>query len=437
MAGIEYVVISTQALAEVVIVSAAGYMLHMNKAGLKLLADVSISILTPALLFAKITKSLDRQMLAKLWLVPVLYVVLGLVGLVWTRWGGQKMRLPDGFRRLCSVAVFFSNVNIMLIPIIQGIASSPDSRFLLRDKGDTPDAMADRSIAYGMIIAVMNNLLRWSVGVAIMTPPKGKGSHALNTVDSFELIGMADQPPMQQVCARSGELLAPTATGALAGEDASRVSSGMARSHVRVVAARRWVATLRAVWDAVSPCLTPPLCSVLAAVFVVLLPALQSALLKKGTYAFSVWASIDTCGEACVPVTLLALGGQLGIPREAKPGGPGTDYITERELKLGVVLVLVGRFLVAPVFTCGALLAIYNYAPWLAPLLRGDPALFLTLAIASATPPAISLLTVAQKLGMYESEAASILSWAYAIGVVALAIEVSIFLWLASCTQYI
>ncbi|KAJ1814538.1 hypothetical protein LPJ60_006008, partial [Coemansia sp. RSA 2675] len=128
MAGMEYVVTSTQALAKVVIISAAGYMLHLNKAGLKLLADVTISILTPALLFAKITKSLDRQMLGDLWLVPVLYVVLGLVGLVWTRWGGQRMRLPDGFRRLCSVAVFFSNVNIMLIPIIQGIASSPDSR---------------------------------------------------------------------------------------------------------------------------------------------------------------------------------------------------------------------------------------------------------------------------------------------------------------------
>ncbi|KAJ2064463.1 hypothetical protein GGI17_000973 [Coemansia sp. S146] len=431
MAGLEYVVISTQALAKVVVISATGYMLGMDKTGLKLLADVSISILTPALLFAKITKSLDRQMLGELWLVPILYVVLGLVGLAWTQWGGQMMRLPDGFRRLCSVAVFFSNVNIMLIPIIQGIASSPDSRFLLRDQGDTPDAMADRSIAYGMIISIMNNLLRWSVGVAIMRPPRSKSSNALNTVDSFELIGTADQPPVQQINVRHDGLLASTAVSAMTGEETSQILD-MARSHSKTSTDKRWVALLKAVWGAISPCLTPPMCSVLAAVFVVLLPPLQHALLERGTYAFSIWTSIETCGEACIPVTLLALGGQLGIPRDAKPAEASASYVSERKQSLGVVLVLVGRFLVAPVVSCSALLVIYQYAPWLAPLLRSDPALFLTLAIASATPPAISLLTVAQKLGMYENEAANILSWAYAIGVVALAAEVSIFLWLAS-----
>ncbi|KAJ2820583.1 hypothetical protein GGI24_004438, partial [Coemansia furcata] len=379
-----------------------------------------------------ITKSLDRQMLAELWLVPVLYVMLGLVGLAWTRWGGQMMRLPDGFRRLCSVAVFFSNVNIMLIPIIQGIASSPDSRFLLRGKGDTLDAVADRSIAYGMIIGIMNNLLRWSVGVAIMTPSRSKGNEVPNIVDSFELVDTVDRPPIQQIRVRHGALLAPTATGAMTGEETSQILDDMARPQTKSASAKRWRAMLNVVWGAISPCLTPPLCGVLAAIFVVLVPPLQSALLEKGTYAFSVWASIDTCGEACIPITLLALGGQLGIPHNSKPDEAGVGYVSERELNLGVVLVLVGRFIVAPVFTCGVLLAIYQHASWLAPLLRSDPALFLTLAIASATPPAISLLTVAQKLGMYETEAARILSWAYAIGVVALAAEVSIFLWLAS-----
>ncbi|KAJ2346879.1 hypothetical protein GGH92_003411, partial [Coemansia sp. RSA 2673] len=237
-------------------------------------------------------------MLGELWLVPVLYVVLGLVGLVWTRWGGQMLRLPDGFRRLCSVAVFFSNVNIMLIPIIQGIAASPDSRFLLRDQRDTPDAMADRSIAYGMIIAAMNNLLRWSVGVAIMTPPRSKIGNGRNTVDSFELISTADQPPpVQQINARHDGLLAPTAASAMTGEETSRILS-MTRSHSKPVADKRWVALLKVIWGAISPCLTPPMCSVLAAMFVVLLPPLQRALLEKGTYAFSIWTSIETCGEA-------------------------------------------------------------------------------------------------------------------------------------------
>ncbi|KAJ2746290.1 hypothetical protein GGI20_001491 [Coemansia sp. BCRC 34301] len=431
MAGLEYVVVATQALTKVVIISAAGYFFGINKAGLKLLADVSISILTPALLFAKITKSLDRQTLAELWLVPVLYVVLGLLGLVWTRWGGQMLRLPDGFRRLCSVAVFFSNVNIMLIPIIQGIASSPDSRFLLRDKSDTPDAMADRSIAYGMIIGIMNNLLRWSVGVAIMTPTR---SSASCPVDSFEFSEAIGQPPVQHIGTRSRELRASVVSGAMTAEETSQILDDMTQQIPKPLPprAKRWTAIWIIVWDAVSPCLTPPLCSVLIAVLVVLIPPLQSALLKKGTYAECIWTSVDTCGEACIPITLLALGGQLAVPRDARPAESGADYVSKRQQNSGVVLVLTGRFLVAPLLTCGALLAIYQYAPWLAPLVRSDPALFLTLAIASATPPAISLLTVAQRLGKFENEAANILAFSYVVGVVALAMEVAVFLSIAS-----
>ncbi|KAJ1762824.1 hypothetical protein LPJ62_001475 [Coemansia sp. RSA 2167] len=364
MGVLEYAVISTQSLSIVLIIGMVGFVLRPSKRELKVLADINVSVLTPALLFAKISGSLTRSILGLLWFVPVMYVLLGCVGLVWTRYGGQALGLSDGFRRLCSIAVFFSNVNTILIPIMQGIAASPDARFLLRDANDTAQQVADRAIAYGMIIGIMNNILRWSVGVAIMRP------------------------------AATAAEISP--------EDNKKTS-----------------------W------LTPPLIAVMCAVAVVVVSPVQKALLAEGTYVHTLWLAIDTCGDACIPLTLLGLGGQLRLQLTPRTDatGPATSA---SEQKRGVVLVLVGRFLIVPAVSCAALLAIYVYVPGLVPLLRSDPVLFLTLAIVSATPPAINLMTVAQQMGVYEAEAAAILSCAYAVGVLALSVEVSIFLWLAS-----
>ncbi|KAJ2380719.1 hypothetical protein GGI05_006215, partial [Coemansia sp. RSA 2603] len=172
MVTLNYFILSTQALSLVLFIGSIGYMIRLNRSELKSLARLNISVLTPALLFSQITKSLDRNTLAELWFVPVMYILLGFIGLEWARFGGRFLRLPDGFKRLCMLAVYFSNVNSILIPIIKGISSSPDSRFLLRDADDTPDKMAGRAISYGMIIGIMNNLLRWSIGVAILSPPE-------------------------------------------------------------------------------------------------------------------------------------------------------------------------------------------------------------------------------------------------------------------------
>ncbi|KAJ2537591.1 hypothetical protein EV175_006677, partial [Coemansia sp. RSA 1933] len=394
-----------------------------------MLARINVSVFTPSLLFTKIAKSLDSEMLIELWFVPILYLLLGSVGLEWTRLGGRALGLTDAFRRLCSVAVYFSNVNTIMIPIIEGIAASPDSRFLLRDKHDTPQDMADRAIAYGMIIGIMNNLLRWSVGVAIMSPPKRTTTDAAS--DS----------------AASLPALNPHTGGMPCGEDAdSQTQSPCSEQTCLLVgdlaqtepaAATRQGVHSR-IWDIVRPCLTPPLCAVVVALMVVLTPPLQQSLLQQGTYTYCLWKAIETCGQACIPATLLALGAQLAIKR--KPGSHSSEgvasaeeyQVSEKEQNKGIMLVVLGRFAVVPVCCCAILFAIHSFAPWMVPLLRTDRMLFLTLAIVSATPPALNLLTVAQSLKMYEGESARILSYSYIVGMLVLSVEVSVFLYLAS-----
>ncbi|KAJ1663692.1 hypothetical protein IW140_004703 [Coemansia sp. RSA 1813] len=444
MGLLNYMVISTQALSSIFFIGATGYFSKLGASELQMLARINVSVFTPALLFSKISKSLDSEMLYDLWFVPILYLILGSAGLEWTRLGGRALGLTDAFRRLCSVAVYFSNVNTIMIPIIEGIAASPDSRFLLRDKNDTPQRMADRAIAYGMIIGIMNNLLRWSVGVAIMSPPKRNSSHVDTSsnarivptaVDSSEsLTTLSSHPHTTPYSEGTAHNLRPSCdeqTCLLVG-DAVQAESGIA-----VAASRQ--AVLTRIWNVVQPCLTPPLCAVVVALLVVLAPPLQEALLRQGSYAYCLWTAIDMCGQACIPATLLALGAQLAIKR--KPRSQSSDdtssieeehHVSEKEQNRGIMLVVLGRFAVVPACCCGILFAIHSFAPWLVPLLRTDPMLFLTLAIVSATPPAINLLTVAQSLKMYEGESARILSYSYVVGMLVLSVEVSVFLYLAS-----
>ncbi|KAJ1956497.1 hypothetical protein EC988_001319 [Linderina pennispora] len=406
MSFVEYAV----ALAKVFVIGSTGYMLGLKKPELKTLAKLNITLLTPALMFSKISKSLDRETLFLLWLVPVIYGVLGFVGYLWVQYTGRVLRLPNGFRRLCGIAVFFSNVNTIMIPIVQTIAASPTARYLLRDENDTAEAMANRCIAYGMLIGIANNLLRWSVGVALMEPDKGDEGRLRLPEDSPEQpsalladMGLSDhEGGMATVAGRSGQ----------------------ARGSAEMVGRMG-----RRMWGAVQPCLTPPLLGVLAAVFIVLVPPLQQALLAKGTYAYTVWRAVETCGEACVPLTLLALGGQLHvIGSEQDESGD----VPLRAQTHGIALVMAGRFLVVPILTCAVLFGIHAFVPQAMPLLTSDPVLFLTLALVSATPPAVNLLTMSQKVGLYENESARILTHTYISGIFALSLEVSVFLWLTT-----
>ncbi|ORX66945.1 hypothetical protein DL89DRAFT_61990 [Linderina pennispora] len=395
-------------------------MLKLRKPDLKILARINISLLTPALMFSKISGSLDRDTLFRLWLVPVLYGLLGYAGYLWVQYAGRRIKLPDGYKRLCGIAVFFSNVNTIMVPIVQTIAASPTAEYLLRDDDDTPEELANRCIAYGMLVSIINNLLRWSVGVALMLPEQHGPME--------EMPGTLSPIPMRASPGRESE------QSSLSDYSDEQLEVGMLSlrpAHGVVATAAN--ACVR-IWARIQPCMTPPLVAVITAVLVVLVPAVQDMLLAEGTYAFTLWKAIDTCGEACIPLTLLALGGQLYVmeDRDAEFETSSSTDVSKRTQEHGIMLVMMGRFLVVPTLMCLSLFIVHMLFPMLMPLLQQDPVLFLTLALVSATPPAVNLLTMSQKMGLYENESARILTYCYIMGIFVLSVEVSVFLWLTS-----
>ncbi|KAJ1924443.1 hypothetical protein EC988_010399, partial [Linderina pennispora] len=142
-------------LAPIFILTVIGYVLGLKKVDLKALASININLLTPALLFAKITDSLDRNTFLELWFIPVLYVLTGFPAIWWTQLvGGRAMRLPDGFLKVCGIAIYFTNVNNSIIPIIESLVYSPGAKFLKRSEDDTPEQIIRRGVGYLMMVCV-------------------------------------------------------------------------------------------------------------------------------------------------------------------------------------------------------------------------------------------------------------------------------------------
>ncbi|KAJ2276765.1 hypothetical protein EV176_002294, partial [Coemansia sp. RSA 451] len=126
-----YAYTAVKALLEVFLIGFSGYIFArngtLNKPTLKSLSLISVNLLTPALMFSKMTETLDPSLLLELWNEPVFYFVYGGFSLIWSRMGSRLLKLDPEYARLCDVATFFSNTNTLPVSLIKSIALSAGS----------------------------------------------------------------------------------------------------------------------------------------------------------------------------------------------------------------------------------------------------------------------------------------------------------------------
>ncbi|KAJ2383963.1 hypothetical protein GGI23_007034, partial [Coemansia sp. RSA 2559] len=70
---------------------------------------------------------------------------------------------------------------------------------------------------------------------------------------------------------------------------------------------------IRRAWDSAQTCITPPVYAIIAAFVVILIDPLHEEMMKEASVLHTLWSAIDMCGDACVPLVLISLGGQLGM----------------------------------------------------------------------------------------------------------------------------
>ncbi|KAJ1916255.1 hypothetical protein H4219_003875 [Mycoemilia scoparia] len=506
---------------------------------LKNLSVMNLNLFTPALLFSKMVDTLNPTMLLELWTEPVIYILYGSASLLWTRVGRKLLGIPGEYGRLLDVATFFSNTNTLPVSLIKSIAMSSGAAFLFNGPTDTKEQVAARGISYAMIFATMNNILRWSLGMILMgesssspsaQQKKSLAPHSINPSPNIsypssangstttihnqgqsavdlgaELLAIPHQSKDTQVInidERTGLLShsmgGPSSYRYPSSDDDDNTSVRTSRSdgtfspmsgdltmfvptRTTPTLASRVKGVLRSIASGIKSCLNMPVYAILLAFVVICIPSFHAKFKSADSIFYTLWSTIDMCGDACVPIVLISLGGQLGTVKakhekahsaenEANSSGAvatagtaapttsselaGQDvngngysavpmplvranttnnsFVSTSIQNRGVILVMTGRFLFVPTISVCVLSFLRIYLPNAIPLLAEDPVFMLTLLILSATPPAINLITVAQATGKFEDEAALILLWSYLFGIAIMALEFSGFLWLTN-----
>ncbi|KAJ1802799.1 hypothetical protein LPJ75_006079, partial [Coemansia sp. RSA 2598] len=293
-----------------------------------------VNLLTPALLFSKMTETLDPGLLVELWNEPVFYFIYGGFSLLWSRTGSRMLGLDKDYARLCDVATFFSNTNTLPVSLIKSIALSAGSQFLLKDQDDTPLKVAARGVSYAMIFATLNNILRWSFGVALMGGISPKNKSAFNSVNASPrtpvsintAAGQPQSPDLAFAGSRAASALGSRHDNAhsehINYDDSDELTplylgapARPLRGHQSLAARilRSSASFVRNAWSSLRAGMTPPVYAILAAFLVIVIDPLHEALMNPNSVLYTVWSAIDMCGDACVPLILISLGGQLGM----------------------------------------------------------------------------------------------------------------------------
>ncbi|KAJ2497665.1 hypothetical protein IWW47_003591 [Coemansia sp. RSA 2052] len=267
------------------------------------------------------TETLDPALLKELWNEPVFYFIYGGFSLLWSRMGSRMLKISGEYARLCDVATFFSNTNTLPVSLIKSIALSSGSQFLLKDANDTPLKVAARGVSYAMIFATLNNILRWSFGVALMGGMEPPSKSAFNSVNATPRIPAPGPSPND--IAETLRIDVAEAADESDDDDSSAELTPLFLSSPaqRLRSERSQLAQLcdrvvlasQDVWESAQRSITPPVYAIVAAFTVIMIEPLHQSFMDPNTVLYTLWSAIDMCGDACVPLILISLGGQLGM----------------------------------------------------------------------------------------------------------------------------
>ncbi|OLY85124.1 putative transporter [Smittium mucronatum] len=299
-----------------------------------MLSELSIQLLTPCLLYSNMVKTLNPSILAELWLTPVAYVYYGIISFVWVYTSANFLRVDTEYCRLLSVAVFFFNTNTLPVSLLNSILSNPDAEFMFRDSNDSSEAMAARGVSYAIMFATFNNLLRWSLGEYMISGGFESKTYSQGNVDTnrAELVLLNSEASVSNlpvICEpqfsgyRNNSTQFDDTPNILVDEEIisqhtkpSFLGRINANTNNRSGIYFQFKTKALLIWAVFSPCLTMPIYAILLAVGTVMLPSLKAMLLDKSCSINVLFSAAQMCSDACIPITILTLGGQLGQIKE-------------------------------------------------------------------------------------------------------------------------
>ncbi|OGV57404.1 MAG: hypothetical protein A2X49_01255 [Lentisphaerae bacterium GWF2_52_8] len=179
---------AAKAIGTVLLVAFAGAFLVRKK----ILSDESLAILSklvfammlPCLLFSKVARTVNLEMLQTHWILPLSCVLFVLAGLFLGWLMGLLCRVETRFHPLLMVASSFGNASYIPIPLLAAVTLS------FPVFAGRPDAQA-AGVSYISIFLIIYSPLLWTLGYKLLTGGQNRGSRRLFDVLTPPIIGMA------------------------------------------------------------------------------------------------------------------------------------------------------------------------------------------------------------------------------------------------------
>lgn len=450
-----------EAVMEVVCVSLPGYIIArigmFDAENQKFLANLNVMLFTPCLVFTKLASQLSPAKFSGLAIIPVIFVIQTAISFLCGRLIARCFRFKKRQTNFVVAMAVFGNSNSLPMSLVLSLAKTLDGLHWDRIPNDSDSDVAARGILYLLIFQQLGQLLRWSWGYRVLLAPREplEPDHAaLLEGDRYRdeersaTIGYEGNEGSEG----NEEDDAPSSDFQFPSNDAtpvySRQPSYVKLPHVDAThgppphsapvtsdlprfidrhsfpSKRPWYAFLsdsystlplpiqrffHGVWEFMNP----PLWSMLFAIIVASVPALQSLFFSPGSLVNnSVTNAIDQSGRVAVPLILVVLGANLArntLPAESLTTN---EYAHPREERDLIIASLLGRMLL-PTLMMGPILAgIAKYVPV---SILDDPIFVIVCFLLTGAPSALQLAQICQLNNVYMGAMARLLFQSYVV----------------------
>ncbi|KAK4934764.1 hypothetical protein LTR66_015545, partial [Elasticomyces elasticus] len=186
-----------QAVLEVVIVSAPGYVVArmgiLDSKGQKMMADLNIRIFTPCLIFSKLAGQLDADRLQDLVIIPLIFIAQTLVSYLCALATSKVFGFEKRPRNFVIAMGVFGNSNSLPISLVFSLSKTLKGLHWDKIPGDNDAEVAARGILYLLIFQQLGQMLRWTWGYSVLLAPPQPPFEAEDSDDEQLSIHEADE----------------------------------------------------------------------------------------------------------------------------------------------------------------------------------------------------------------------------------------------------
>ncbi|EEB06473.2 auxin family transmembrane transporter [Schizosaccharomyces japonicus yFS275] len=426
---------------EVIFVALGGYLLARNgfltRQSQKVLSNLNVYFFMSCLVFEKIAGSLTLESLIDLWLLPILYTIITAASVFVAYVLARIFRLSKRERNFATACIAFQNSNSLPLAMITSLAATADGLLWDRVPNDSRAQVTSRGIMYLLIFSQLGQALRWSYGFRVLLGPN-QPPDELDEMPPSESISVYEQAAEQErllgTSNDESELAALTANEGIPTDERNLTAfrDALAHKHGHLVKPPQPVSNststivesdadistksrFRKAVVLILDFFSPPLYSMLLALFVAMVPPIQRLFFEKGAFLErSITSGVRMAGRAAVPQILVVLGASLATDMT----GNGPDAVDSyrrkhpnREKRL-IFVCLFGRMIAVPLLLLPLFAIVARYTPFST---FDDPIFVVVIFLLVGSPTAIQLTQICQLNGVFERECAIILWWSYVV----------------------